>query len=159
MLATIQPVISLEQLADFDPTAKDLFSDFQSRRGELIIREGTGPEILVDSIDYIMDVFVDWELKEPHWHRDGVYYIQKVFNPRLSNKDCLRTVNRLDPTNGELEVRMSGREELLAAFRGNDRVLSLPLLTFIDGFGVFRPRRSQGLRFDSPTERTAVLSG
>lgn len=71
------------------------------------------------------------------------------------------------PIRGELEILQYGRAGLLRTFYSNTAVVSLPLITFIDSFGLYRNMYRSligfyiilaGLSFYERTRRTNVLA-
>lgn len=68
------------------------------------------------------------------------FFIRRIFNSRLSNRSRLRPLMQSHPIRGQLEIETYGRTFLLQkmAVPGSNRAVSMPLFTFIDGFGLYR---------------------
>lgn len=60
--------------------------------------------------------------------------VRYIYN---ADKDAIRAVQLSNPHRAELEITTFGREYILSHFVGDD-ILSLPMKTFIDAFGLFR---------------------
>lgn len=95
------------------------------------------PETFI--VTWELDIFLDYSFSskvkstfKPSSHR---VFIRRVFNP---TKYTIRPLNLSSPVRGELEVGEYTRQYLIDTFDKSAAVISVPLLTFIDGFGLFR---------------------
>lgn len=62
-------------------------------------------------------------------------FVRRIFDPRTSH---IRPLNQSSPIRGELEITEYTRQYLIDNFDRRSTVISVPVLTFIDGFGLFR---------------------
>jgi hypothetical protein len=91
------------------------------------------------------------------------WYIRRIWNTQTSQ---IRPVWKAHPIRGELEIIEFGRAMLEEKFANTSRVASLPFVTFIDGFGLYRNMYRKlmgfyfipaGLPFQERTRRTNVI--
>ncbi|MCJ1464988.1 hypothetical protein MMC07_003603 [Pseudocyphellaria aurata] len=65
----------------------------------------------------------------------GQRYVRRIFNPQACE---LRPLNPCSSIRGESELAEHTRQHRVDTFDKHSAVISVPLLTFIDGFGLFR---------------------
>lgn len=68
-------------------------------------------------------------------HLAGQRFVRRIYHPRTHH---MRPLNQSSPIRGELEIAEYTRQHLVDNFDKSPAVISVPLLTFIDGFGLFR---------------------
>lgn len=67
------------------------------------------------------------------------YFIRRVYNPGLNQRHRLRPrVLQTHLIRGQLEIQTYGRDALIRKLTSHSSTISLPLFTFIDGFGLYR---------------------
>lgn len=85
------------------------------------------------SLDYSFSSRVTSSFVSPS--SSGQYFVRRIFNPQTGR---IRPLNQNAPIRGELEISEFTRQHLVDNFDKYSTVISVPLLTFIDGFGLFR---------------------
>lgn len=85
------------------------------------------------SLDYSFSSRISSSFVSPS--SSGHYFVRRIFNPQTRST---RPLNQTAPIRGELEISEFTRQHLVDNFDKYPTVISVPLLTFIDGFGLFR---------------------
>ncbi|KAF1814105.1 hypothetical protein P152DRAFT_431744, partial [Eremomyces bilateralis CBS 781.70] len=109
---------------------------------ELVILEDDISMVLESALTpytFNFDIFLDYAFESSVKLRDDKSHIQgQLFIRRIFRGDNIRPLNQSRAIRGQIEIAEYGRQYLVDKFSKSSNIISIPLLAFLDGFGLFR---------------------